>query len=70
MACLYTCPIVSLREIYVFVSMDFDLPLQDIIKEKLRRSNVMLRNLVSSLVDGVIAADKQGNSGIGIEISF
>ena len=41
--------------------MDFDLPLQGGIEEKLQRSNIMLHNLISSSVDGVIAADKQGN---------
>ncbi len=61
MACLYAYPIVSEGEIEAFVSMDFDLPLQGGIEEKLQRSNIMLRNLISSSVDGVIAADIQGN---------
>ncbi len=61
MACLYAYPIVSEGEIEAFVSMDFDLPIQGGIEEKLQRSNIMLRNLISSSVDGVIAADKMGN---------
>jgi len=61
MACLYAYPIVSAGKIEAFVSMDFDLPLQGSIEEKLQRSNIMLRNLISSSIDGVIAADKQGN---------
>lgn len=60
MACLYAYPIMSEGSIEAFVSMDFDLPLQGGIEEKLQRSNIMLRNLISSSVDGVIAADKQG----------
>jgi two-component system, NtrC family, sensor kinase len=61
MACLYAYPIVSDGEIEAFVSMDFDLPIQGGIEEKLQRANIMLRNLISSSVDGVIAADKTGN---------
>ncbi len=61
MACLYAYPIYSEGKIEAFVSMDFDLPLQGGIEEKLQHSNIMLRNLISSSVDGVIAADKQGN---------
>jgi two-component system NtrC family sensor kinase len=61
MACLYAYPIFSEGRIEAYVSMDFDLPLQGGIEEKLQRSNIMLRNLISSSVDGVIAADKLGN---------
>ncbi len=61
MACLYAYPISSEGRIGAYVSMDFDLPLQGGIEEKLQRSNTMLRNLISSSVDGVIAADKLGN---------
>jgi len=61
MACLYAYPIFSGGNIEAYVSMDFDLPLQGGIEEKLQRSNTMLRNLISSSVDGVIAADKLGN---------
>lgn len=61
MACLYAYPIMADGEIEAFVSMDFDLPIQGGIEEKLQRANIMLRNLISSSVDGVIAADKTGN---------
>jgi PAS domain S-box-containing protein len=61
MACLYAYPIVTAGSIEAYVSMDFDLPLQGGIEEKLQRTNTMLRNLISSSVDGVIAADKKGN---------
>jgi PAS domain S-box-containing protein len=40
--------------------MDFDLPTRGAIEEKLQSSNDLLRNLILSAVDGVIAADKKG----------
>jgi two-component system NtrC family sensor kinase len=61
MACLYAYPLFADDEIEAFVSMDFDLPTEGGIEEQLQRSNVMLRNLISSSVDGVIATDKMGN---------
>ncbi len=61
MACLYAYPIYSEGEIEAFVSMDFDLPIQGGIEEKLQSTNMMLRNLIASSVDAVIAADKKGN---------
>ena len=60
MACLYAYPIFTNGEIEAFVSMDFDLPIQGGIEEKLQRTNMMLRNLIASSVDAVIAADKKG----------
>ena len=62
MPCLYAYPIYAghaLKE--AFVSMDFDLPARGEIEDKLQSSNVLLRNLILSAVDGVIAADKRGN---------
>ena len=47
-------------KIEAFVSLDFDLPVRGKIEEKLQSSNVLLRNLILSAVDGVIAADKKG----------
>ncbi len=41
--------------------MDFDLPARGQIDAKLKSSNTLLRNLIFSAVDGVIAADKKGN---------
>ncbi len=61
MACLYAYPIFSEGSIEAYVSMDFDLPIQGGIEEKLQHTNMLLRNLISSSVDGVIAADKRGN---------
>ena len=61
MACLYAYPIITAGKIEAFVSMDLDLPVKDNIEEKLQCSNGMLRNLISSSVDGVIAADRQGD---------
>ena len=61
MACLYAYPIFTNGVIEAFVSMDFDLPIQGGIEEKLQRTNMMLRNLIASSIDAVIAADKKGN---------
>lgn len=60
MPCLYAYPIVADDRIEAFVSMDYDLPVRGEIEEKLQSSNALLRNLILSAVDGVIAADKQG----------
>ena len=60
MPCFYAYPIYSGNEIEAYVSMDFDLPTRGGLEEKLQRSNAFLRNLISSAVDGVIAADKKG----------
>jgi PAS domain S-box-containing protein len=58
--CLYSYPIVSDEKIDAMVSMDFDLPTQSGLQEKLERSNAFLRNLILSAVNGVIAADRKG----------
>jgi two-component system NtrC family sensor kinase len=60
MPCLYAYPIHAGNTIEAFVSMDFDLPARGEIEDKLQSSNVLLRNLILSAVDGVIAADKRG----------
>ena len=60
MPCLYAYPIYSGNTIEAFVSIDFDLPARGEIEDKLQSSNVLLRNLILSAVDGVIAADKRG----------
>jgi two-component system, NtrC family, sensor kinase len=60
LSCLYAYPIYSGNTIEAFVSMDFDLPARGEIEDKLQSSNVLLRNLILSAVDGVIAADKRG----------
>jgi PAS domain S-box-containing protein len=60
MPCYYAYPIMSGNEIEAFVSMDFDLPVRGKIEDKLQSSNALLRNLILSAVDGVIAADKKG----------
>ena len=59
--CYYAYPIFDAQgEIDAFVSMDFDLPTRGGLEEKMQRSNALLRNLILSAVDGVIAADKTG----------
>jgi two-component system, NtrC family, sensor kinase len=60
MPCFYAYPIVTDGKIEAFVSLDFDLPVRGKIEEKLQSSNALLRNLILSAVDGVIAADKKG----------
>ncbi|MBW1848967.1 MAG: PAS domain S-box protein, partial [Deltaproteobacteria bacterium] len=40
--------------------MDFDLPTIGGLEKKMKQSNALLRNLIFSAVDGVIAADKKG----------
>ena len=58
--CFYAYPIYTDNKIEAFVSMDFDLPTRGEIEDKLQSSNALLRNLILSTVDGVIAADKNG----------
>ena len=60
MPCFYAYPIYDGEDIEAFVSMDFDLPTRGEIEAKLQNTNVLLRNLILSAVDGVIAADKMG----------
>ncbi|MGI9570438.1 MAG: two-component system sensor histidine kinase NtrB [Desulfobulbia bacterium] len=60
MPCFYAYPIQTDDKIEAFVSMDFDLPTRGEIEDKLQSSNALLRNLILSAVDGVIAADKKG----------
>lgn len=60
MPCYYSYPIFSGEDIEAFVSMDFDLPTIGGLEKKMKQSNALLRNLIFSAVDGVIAADKKG----------
>jgi PAS domain S-box-containing protein len=58
--CLYAYPVYEGNRIEAYASLDFDLPTRGEFENKLQRSNTLLRNLILSAVDGVIAADKQG----------
>ena len=60
MPCYYAYPIYDGDRIEALVSMDFDLPTRSGLEAKLQESNIFLRNLLMSSVDGVIAADKKG----------
>jgi two-component system NtrC family sensor kinase len=60
MPCYYAYPVMSDNKIEAYVSMDFDLPVRGKIEDRLQSSNVLLRNLILSAVDGVIASDKTG----------
>ncbi len=60
MPCYFSYPIYSKDKIEAFVSMDFDLPTRSGLEDKFQQSNVLLRNLLFSALDGVIAADKKG----------
>jgi len=61
MPCYYSYPIYDGDTIEAFVSMDFDLLTTGELEEKLQQSNALLRNLIHSAVDCVIAAGKKGN---------
>jgi PAS domain S-box-containing protein len=58
--CIYAYPVFAGEEVSALVSMELDLPARSEVEEKLQRSNAFLRNLITSAVDGVIAADKKG----------
>jgi PAS domain S-box-containing protein len=58
--CLYVYPIFSDDAIEALAVMELDLPARTEVEEQLQRSNAFLRNLITSAVDGVIAADKKG----------
>ncbi|MEA3435548.1 MAG: ATP-binding protein [Thermodesulfobacteriota bacterium] len=60
MPCYYSYPIYTGENIEAFVSMDFNLPTIGGLEKKMKQSNALLRNLIFSAVDGVIAADKKG----------
>jgi PAS domain S-box-containing protein len=59
-ACYYAYPIFSGDSVEAVVSMDFDLPSVGKLEDKMQQSHALLRNLILSAVDGIIAADKQG----------
>jgi len=59
-SCLYAYPLLSGGEVEAVVSMELDLPPVTRVEEQLQRSNALLRNLIISALDGVIAADKRG----------
>ncbi len=58
--CFFAYPIYDGAEIEAIVSMDFDVPSSTKLNKKYYRSNSLLRNLILSAVDGVIAADRKG----------
>jgi PAS domain S-box-containing protein len=59
-SCLYAYPLFRGQQIEAVVTMELDLPPRTRVEEQLQRSNALLRNLITSSVDGVIAADKKG----------
>jgi PAS domain S-box-containing protein len=59
-SCLYAYPLHSGEDIDAVASMELNLPPRTDVEEQLQRSNALLRNLITSAVDGVIAADKKG----------
>jgi PAS domain S-box-containing protein len=60
MPCYYAYPVFDGQKIEAVVSMDFDLPTRSGLEARLQETNIFLRNLILSAVDGVIAADKSG----------
>jgi len=60
--CLYSYPILSEgNQTEGIVVLDFEVPTLGFLEDKLRRSNALLRNLILSSVDAVIAADITGH---------
>ncbi|MCU0564621.1 MAG: PAS domain-containing sensor histidine kinase, partial [Desulfobacterales bacterium] len=59
-SCLFAYPLLAGGEVEAVVSMDLDLPPATRVEEQLQRSNALLRNLITSALDGVIAADRRG----------
>jgi two-component system, NtrC family, sensor kinase len=59
-SCLYAYPLASGGDVEAVVTMELELPPRTRVEEQLQRSNALLRNLITSAVDGVIAADKKG----------
>ena len=58
--CLYSYPILSGKQVEALVMLDFELPILEILEEKLERSNAFFLNLIHSSIDGVIASDMNG----------
>jgi PAS domain S-box-containing protein len=59
-SCLFAYPLLSDGDIEAVVSMELELPPFTRVEEQLQRSNALMRNLIISALDGVIAADKKG----------
>ncbi len=60
--CLFSYPILSDdNQTEGIVVLDFEIPMLGFLEDKLRRSNLFIRNLILSSVDAVIAADIKGN---------
>ena len=59
-ACHYAYPLYSGDEISYVVLLDYDVSSFEEMEESLERSNAFLKNLITSAVDGVIAADING----------
>lgn len=59
--CYFSYPIYEDGKVTALVSMDFDLPSTGQLEEKVNQSHALLKNLIQSAVDGVIAADRKGN---------
>jgi two-component system, NtrC family, sensor kinase len=58
--CRYSYPIFSEDKIDAVAIVEFDTPSREEMEEDLRRANSLLKNLILSSVDGVIAADMTG----------
>ncbi len=60
MAAIFCYPLFSEGKIDALVVIDFDLPVQIWLEERMNQSSTFLHNLLLSSVDGVVAADKSG----------
>jgi PAS domain S-box-containing protein len=59
-SCLFAYPLLAGEAVEAVVTMELDLPPRTRVEEQLQRANALLRNLITSAVDGVIAADRNG----------
>ena len=60
MACIFSYPLLSEGKVDAVVVVDFDLPVQVWLEERMSQSSTFLHNLLLSSVDGVVAADMSG----------
>ncbi len=58
--CVYAYPLFGEGGLEAVVALEIEPAPRSLLEEQLRRSNAFLRNLITSAVDGVIAADRKG----------
>ncbi|MEJ5360029.1 MAG: ATP-binding protein [Desulfobacterales bacterium] len=58
--CVFAYPLLQDGRLEAVVALEIEPAPRSLLEEQLRRSNAFLRNLITSAVDGVIAADRKG----------